>query len=732
MTKQRRKHVSGKFLRTYLFMGIVPVFLVGVIFLFTQYQSGKQALLEQTQHGIEQIASSFDRLIDNVESVSLHFSKEYEQRLFDSIPSVGKQFAIYKESFSLNGDFYFYRRGDQTMYGAEGPLPYHIFESLNDFGSELNMASFFSRLNTASSPAFLSSKGNNGESNYFLYLQPIPNLSVAPEGTLSFIMDSAAIKELITNAIGDFNGYFSVYDTDRRIIYTLDAYQQLAVKQLSAALSTVKGTNVVEKNIEGHSFQILRLMTDKRNFSYVLALPTKSFYAPLRHQITLYAMLLSGLLVMAACFAFLTGRHQFRPIRHLADTLDIHQDMISEESSDLFDSIGQRFSNILDENEELSLKINSYTQWARSKLIEDLLSGNIREHSQLEDALRSGNIIFDYPCFFVVVFRIMLSGKQLTMEEVRNHFGELDLPMGKGYAFCTNVPDRLGIVINASNGNNNDVRTQAAEVLNNKLSVIGIQTLGSGVSRMSDSILSIDQQLFEAYAALKNRTNEPVLFSGERTHHFPVQECELFRQNVLYANQQSANNTLDELLDNAEKQHWPLETRQALCFVITNILITISADNQFSIDEAALMSLASKAQINSFREAVKEKVAMICEKLELQKVHAQNEMNRRMIHYVCDNFCDPALTVDAVAIQFRTSPSAVRKIIKDVTGTSLSDYITILRFSYVKKQLAETEKPIKDIVEGAGYIDVSSFTRKFRMVEGITPGQYRAHFSKKN
>jgi len=28
-------------------------------------------------------------------------------------------------------------------------------------------------------------------------------------------------------------------------------------------------------------------------------------------------------------------------------------------------------------------------------------------------------------------------------------------------------------------------------------------------------------------------------------------------------------------------------------------------------------------------------------------------------------------------------------------------------------------------VENAGYLDVSNFTRKFKLAEGITPGQYR-------
>jgi AraC-like DNA-binding protein len=43
----------------------------------------------------------------------------------------------------------------------------------------------------------------------------------------------------------------------------------------------------------------------------------------------------------------------------------------------------------------------------------------------------------------------------------------------------------------------------------------------------------------------------------------------------------------------------------------------------------------------------------------------------------------------------------------------------------VKRQLRETDKPIKEIVVQVGYLDVANFTRKFKKIVGVTPGQYR-------
>lgn len=93
---------------------------------------------------------------------------------------------------------------------------------------------------------------------------------------------------------------------------------------------------------------------------------------------------------------------------------------------------------------------------------------------------------------------------------------------------------------------------------------------------------------------------------------------------------------------------------------------------------------------------------------------------------IINHFAVNPLTVVSVAEHFGISESMMRRVAKEATGTSFANYVTTLRFAQIKSRLAETNLPIKDIVEGAGYMDVSSYTRKFKATEGVTPGQYRA------
>jgi transcriptional regulator GlxA family with amidase domain len=53
------------------------------------------------------------------------------------------------------------------------------------------------------------------------------------------------------------------------------------------------------------------------------------------------------------------------------------------------------------------------------------------------------------------------------------------------------------------------------------------------------------------------------------------------------------------------------------------------------------------------------------------------------------------------------------------------DYLSHKRLMKASELLTKTKLSIRDIVEQIGYIDVSSFTRKFTAEYGQSPGRFR-------
>ena len=63
--------------------------------------------------------------------------------------------------------------------------------------------------------------------------------------------------------------------------------------------------------------------------------------------------------------------------------------------------------------------------------------------------------------------------------------------------------------------------------------------------------------------------------------------------------------------------------------------------------------------------------------------------------------------------------------IRAMFGLSAGQYLTRLRIERASERLRRSEDPIAEIALDCGYADQTAFTRQFRKVVGLSPGQYR-------
>ena len=69
--------------------------------------------------------------------------------------------------------------------------------------------------------------------------------------------------------------------------------------------------------------------------------------------------------------------------------------------------------------------------------------------------------------------------------------------------------------------------------------------------------------------------------------------------------------------------------------------------------------------------------------------------------------------------------STLRRRFVKATGTPLHDYFMKKRVESARILLGETDWPVKRIAERLGYRDVYFFSRQFKQLTGVPPGQYR-------
>ncbi|GIP40896.1 hypothetical protein J31TS4_41760 [Paenibacillus sp. J31TS4] len=102
-------------------------------------------------------------------------------------------------------------------------------------------------------------------------------------------------------------------------------------------------------------------------------------------------------------------------------------------------------------------------------------------------------------------------------------------------------------------------------------------------------------------------------------------------------------------------------------------------------------------------------------------------LSREICDYV-DAHLETDLSLQQVAYHFGKSLSQMSRIFKEETGRTFSDYLIQIRMEKAKEWLVQSEMPIKEIAERLRYTTVQNFTRVFKQVTDMPPGQYRKRF----
>ncbi|GMK42489.1 hypothetical protein PCCS19_55490 [Paenibacillus sp. CCS19] len=160
---------------------------------------------------------------------------------------------------------------------------------------------------------------------------------------------------------------------------------------------------------------------------------------------------------------------------------------------------------------------------------------------------------------------------------------------------------------------------------------------------------------------------------------------------------------------------------------------TLSGIAKTSIEngEYSIKVLVSEIQTCETLDEIKTYLYSLCIKVVETKGNDAKENVKTMIankikDYIGEHYNSTNLSTDTVAKHAELSPNYVRSIFKEITGISLSDYITQCRMSEAQRLLIETNHPVSRVAELVGYPENSKhFFTVFKKHFGKTPENYR-------
>lgn len=102
----------------------------------------------------------------------------------------------------------------------------------------------------------------------------------------------------------------------------------------------------------------------------------------------------------------------------------------------------------------------------------------------------------------------------------------------------------------------------------------------------------------------------------------------------------------------------------------------------------------------------------------------ENNVNTVVLEYIEKNFCQNDICLSKIAEELSLSANLISRIVKEASHRSFSEYITYKRIQRSKELLADGSMSINAVSEAVGFTYPYYFIRKFKELEGVTPGQY--------
>lgn len=566
----------------------------------------------------------------------------------------------------------------------------------------------------------------NGGEQALLFLYPLPAYS-KPGITLMVTLPLNEVKGFFEPLLGAQEGAAFLLNDYGRVIFALNDFKGMndAVEQTRLD----PGRNVIQTWVNGEDYSLVYSVSEKTGLTYGAVIAEDTYHMRVIQQVTLiWQFAVVALVLCVVAILFLTMAN-YRPVKHLLEMSGERRD----ESSDEYEQIR---SNILDTQkrvERLTEDMEAQRPYVLERLLEYMLSPHIGR-GQAEQLFEAMNLKFDHEGFFAMSVRALLDDKEASENSAfKAAVIEAAETMADAVSRCYCIErmddNKLTIIVNCQMDMDRHAYVsrfrEAVLHLRHQMFVIGVGSLAPGYGEIKNS-------LYEANVLAENVSNRAVSFSedletlpGNFSQLYPVRDMMLLIQQLKQGDDQNARESFEKILESIRKYSGSLLIfRHVTSYIVGALAETARQVKQDALEER-IQGMLSAVELEEFRKEGERLIEEICAFVAEDKPRASSRLQHEMIAYIDANCTQPELSLESIAEAFGLSPYYVSRFFREQNHINLKDYIADLRIERAKELLTRTDVSVGDVVSQVGYQSASSFIRKFKMVTGMTPGQYR-------
>ncbi|WP_164821733.1 helix-turn-helix domain-containing protein [Paenibacillus koleovorans] len=640
----------------------------------------------------------------------------------------------------LTDEFMIYLRGSQYIYGSGGsyPLP-ALINSI--YKGSWDKELFINNINNINESTVYSSNETNTRQIISIF-KPIPQISSKPYATAIFIISKNNIKELLSSRNVNSSENILLFDPNNNLVFSLKNEAYLSSDKLSEYLDNSKeGKTVTEVLLFDHvNYFLSTAHSSETGWTYVRIVTEEEALNKLFNIKQLYLLTFIILMLVGAALILIAILNNYNPIKKLMSfAIRISKTKESDKGSlkDSVNSIVKSYGDM-----ESSLKNNQFA--IKEYMLSLLLNGQLEQIEKI-NATNSSNLVFKIeftrPTYFSCIINLgtVHATEKFDNTKFVEFIEQMLSPELEGYCRIILANTSAVLLLSTEYADKNLVSSKISmlsDAIQKKFSInpcFGIGGFYTSISDFWKSYLEAGSAL--DYKILKKQ--DKIIFFSDLPNkdiienpNFPKEKLEHLENYILQMNLTKVEESLLDILNDIQQDGVSLNHAKCIYYDVINIVIKSIQELDIPTAESASLNeeiyeLANIETVEALFDSIMELIARVQHIFISDLQSSNNHYIHDVVGYIREHFHEYDFSISSLSEKFNISEVYLRKLFKNRHGVTLQEYVTSLKIEKAQELLIRTELSLKEIVQQIGYVDTASFSRKFRLQVGMTPGEYR-------
>lgn len=578
----------------------------------------------------------------------------------------------------------------------------------------------------------IQSSAHHGDDWLEQFFDPGYNTTVVPDSFTDLNQDTEPLAVMNHLFVFPMNG-----DSNMRLLVMISLDSSAAASQLlppelqnrgNVVIKDSTGTLLAESPRGSDSADQIQFTSHKGKQIFINI--DESYFGETRNAILLLIVKNIGItLVLGACTALYFAWNRSRPIERILNL--IRKASIANGDVAKLGDLEDVVVNMASEIHQCKNTIKDLDAIVNHSLLERLFFGDF-EPQKLQEAFLQCYGSMPATCQIVVFgSRDMIIDCETLKKHICENLDSLELP-----PYVIYHQEQHVYLLTKENP---DIRV-TLELLLKNLRDDGHGVIKAGLSNTISSLSGVKKGTHQAQRRLHSglHIHGAYLFShtySSKATLNPVSlhALDLLSKALLTWDQQTTDRTLEEVLSHCEPTRLDAVELRQLFFSLRNIYSTVIHQFIIDTDEADTTLEELFSLPNDLDEYNIETIRTTFQNLNAaMHSHYQKRQDKRarvkgmdILAYVEENFRDPNLCANSIAVHFHVSEKYIFQLIKKASAETLNDKLSFLRVQEGIRLLEGTDMNVSEVAEAVGFTSANTMYKVFMRIIGVSPSSYR-------